>query len=109
MGRFRYSQPLLNVVYLLSVFCVVGFRPLVAGSCVKLVSSLLLAFVLAFVVVESPKIYELLTACLQDLPIAVVPVLVDRRWVACSQTSTRVPNEPTLCSLFRRPPPIFLL
>jgi hypothetical protein len=109
MGRYRYIQLLLNVVYGLLVFCVADFRPLVVGGCVKLIASLVFACLLAFVIVHAPNICKLVAAYLQALPIALFPLLVDRRRVAHSQTDTAVPNEPNLSPLFQRPPPVFLL
>jgi len=105
----RYNEIFLNVVYCLLVFCVADIRPLVIGGLFKLIASLLLACLLAFVVVHSANICRLVTACLQALPISRFPLAVDRRWVSRSRTTTVIPNEPSLSPLFQRPPPIFSL
>ncbi len=60
----RYSQILLNFAYCLLVFCVADFRPLVIGGFFKLVVSLVLACLLAFVIVRLPNIGKLLASCL---------------------------------------------
>ena len=78
----RYNEIFLNVVYCLLVFCVADLRPLVIGGLFKLIASLLLACLLAFVVVHSANICRLVTACLQALPICRFPLAVDRRWIS---------------------------
>lgn len=105
----RYSQIFLNLAYCLLIFCVADFRPLVIGGFFKLVVSLVLACLLAFVIVHSPNIGRLLASCLRALPVRFFPSVVDRRWEERSQTNIVVPNEPSLAPLFQRPPPIFLL
>jgi hypothetical protein len=109
MGRCCSSQILLNVAYCLLIFCVVDFRPLVIGGFFKLVASLALAWLLAFVVVHSGNIRRLLIACLDALPVCFFPFAVNRRWAERSQTTIVVPNEPSLSPLFQRPPPILSL
>jgi hypothetical protein len=85
------------------------FRPLLIGGFFKLVASLVLACLLAFVVVHSAKIWKLLIACLHALPVSFFPFAVDPRWAARWQTTIAVPNEPSLPALFQRPPPILSL
>ncbi len=109
MGRYRHSQILLNVAYCLLVCYVADFRPLVIGGLFKLVASLVLACLLAFVVVHSANICRLLIACLHALPVCFFPLAVDRRWAERSQTTIAVPNGPRLSPLFQRPPPILSL
>jgi hypothetical protein len=109
MGRYRRSQIFVNVAYCLLIFCVADFRPLVIGGFFKLVASLMLACLLAFVVVHSPNIRKLVAACLRALPISLLPVVVDRRWLERPRTTITVPHEPSLSPLFQRPPPIFSL
>jgi hypothetical protein len=75
MGRYCSSQILLNVAYCLLIFWVVDFRPLVIGGFFKLVASLALACLLAFVVVHSANIHRLLIACLHALPVRFFPLL----------------------------------
>jgi len=109
MGYYRRSQMFLNVAYCLVVFCVLDFRPLLLGGLFKLVASLVLAFLLAFVGVHSANICQLLAACLQRLPISRFPLLGDRRWLERWQDTPALPNEPSCCSRWQRPPPNFSL
>jgi hypothetical protein len=104
MGRYR--ETFLNVVYCLLISCVADFRPLVIGGLCKLIASLLLACLLAFVVVHSAHICRLVTACFEVFPFKRFPLAVDRRWVGRSRATTVMPNEPSLSPLFQRPPPI---
>jgi hypothetical protein len=109
MGRYSCSQIFVNVAYFL-LFCFVAeFRPLVIGGFFKLVASLALACLLAFVVVQSANICRLLIACLHARPVCLLPLAIDRRWAQRSQTTIAVPDEPSLSPLFQRPPPIFSL
>jgi hypothetical protein len=101
----RYSQILLNFAYCLLVFCVADFRPLVIGGFFKLVVSLVLACLLAFVIVRLPNIGKLLASC----PVRFFPSVVDRQWEERSQTNILVSNEPSPAPLFQRPPPLFSL
>ena len=73
MGRYRSSQVFLNVAYYLLICFVADFRPLVIGGFFKLIVSLVLACLLAFVVVHSANICRLLTACLHALPVSLLP------------------------------------
>src|SRR6266852_3621981 len=109
MGRYCRSQIFFNVAYCLLIFCVADFRPLVIGGFFKLVTALVLACLLAFVVVHSPNICKLVAACLRALPIPLSPLVVGRRLVGRSQTNIVVPNEASLSPLFQRPTPLFSL
>jgi hypothetical protein len=109
MGRYCRSQIFLNVAYYLLIFCVVDLRPLVIGGFFKLVTALLLAYLLAFVVVHSPNLCKLVATFFQSIPISLFPLVVARRWVERSQTNIVVLNEPNLSPRFQRPPPIFSL
>jgi len=109
MNRYCHSQIFLNVAYFLLIFCLADFRPLVVGGLFKLVASLVLACLLAFVVVHSANIRRLLIACLRALPVCFFPLAVDRRWAEQSRTTIAVPNGPSLSPLFQRPPPVFSL
>lgn len=70
MGCYRYSQMFLNVAHCFIVFCVADFRPLVTGGFFKLIASLALACLLAFVVVHSAGIRKLVVACFHALPVS---------------------------------------
>jgi len=109
MGRYRRSQIFANAAFGLLVFCMVDFRPLLAGGLFKLIASLALACLLAFVVVHSADICRLIMACVYALPVSYFPLTVDRRWGRRSETTAAVSNEPALSPLFQRPPPIFPL
>ena len=109
MGRYRCSQIFLNVAYFFLFCFVADFGPLVIGGFFKLVASLALACLLAFVVVQSANICRLLIACLHARPVCLLPLAADRRWTEPSQTKVAVPNEPSLSPLFQRPPPILSL
>jgi len=109
MGRYRHSQIVLVVAYCLLVFCMAGFRPLLISGFFKLVASLVLACLLAFVVVHSAKIWKLLLASLQALPVSFFPFAADPRWAERWQTTIAVPNEPSLPAMFQRPPPVLSL
>ena len=103
---YRHSQILWAVTYSLFIFLVAEFRPLVVGSLFKLVASLALACLLAFVVVHSANICRLLMACLYSLPASLFPLPVCRRWLEGQHEAVSVPNEPSPSILFQRPPPI---
>ena len=105
MRRYRRSQMLRDIAYCFFVFLVVDFRPLVRGSFFKLVASVVLACLLAFVVVHSANICRLVVACLTALPASLFRLAVARRWPEGSQTTIAVPNKPSLSTLFQRPPP----
>jgi hypothetical protein len=109
MGCYRHSQMFLNVAHCLFIFCAADFRPLVIGGFFKLIASLALACLLAFVVVHSASICKLVAACFHALPVSLFVFVVEPRWVRRSQAMIVVPNEPSLSPLFQRPPPIFSL
>lgn len=109
MGRYRYSQLFLNLAYCVLFFCMADLRPFLVGVCVKLIASLVFAGLLAFVVVHPPNISKLLAAFLQAVPIAQVPLFVDRLWAAAHSVVDIAPAEPILSPLFQRPPPMLFL
>ena len=105
MGCYRHSQIFLNVAYCLLIFCVADFRPLLIGGFFKLVTSLVLACLLTFIVVHSANIWSLLVASLHALPICFTPWIINSRWQR-APTTIAVPSEPSLSALFQRPPPV---
>jgi len=109
MGRYRHSEMFFNAAYYLLVLFVLDPRPLLIVGLFKLIAFLVLAYLLAFVVVHSANICRLVLACLHALPVSFFPLAVDRRWAERSQTTTAVPNEPSISPLFQRPPPTFSL
>jgi hypothetical protein len=107
MGHNRYGQIFLNVAFCLLIFCVAEFRPVVIGGFFRLITSLVLAYLLAFVLVHPTNLFKILAASLPASRISGFPLVVDRRRVGRSQTTTTVPDAPSLSPVFQRPPPIF--
>jgi len=107
MALHRRIRISFTVTSCLLVLSVAKFPPLLAISLFKLLASLALAYLLAFVVVQRVNIYKLVGACLRTLSIPLCPLLVAWQWIRQSQTALEVPNKPSLSSLFQRPPPIF--
>ena len=87
MRQVGYPRTLFNGAYCLLVYCLVNFQP-------------------ASWLADSAR---LVAACLQLLPVALVPLVVERQWLQASQSNFAVPNEPSLPALFQRPPPILSL
>lgn len=106
MDHHRYRQIFLNVACLLFL-CVVDFRPLLIGGFLKLMAFLILAYLLLFVVVNCGNLGRVVVTCLRTLPLSLLTVIVDWRWLERSPTVLLVPNEPSLSPLSQRPPPIF--
>lgn len=98
----------LSVAYCLLIFCVADFRPVLIGGFFKLVTSVVLACLLTFIVVHSANIWRLLIASLHAIPVCFAPWAIDRRWQR-APTTIAVTNEPSLSALFQRPPPILSL
>ncbi len=109
MGCFGYSRLVFNAVHCFMVICVLDVRPILIVGLLKLVSALLLACLLAFVVVHSSNICRLITACLGVLSVSYFPLVVDQRWVEQSHSTIAVLSEPSLSPLFQRPPPVLSL
>ena len=108
MDCYRHSRVFLAVACCV-VYCLVDLRPLLIGSVFKLIFTLVLAYLLAFVVVRSASIWRLLITALPTLPLCFFPESRDRRWTERSQTTIVVANEPSLSTLFQRPPPLLSL
>jgi len=107
IGQGRHSPAFLNVASCLLVYCLVSFQPtILVGGFNKLLVSLGLGFLLAFVVTHPRETFKLVAACLQKVPAGLAPLVADRQWKERSPTSCRAPNEPSLTSLFQRPPPV---
>ena len=105
MRQNGYPQIFLNVAF----FLLMEFRPVVIGGFFKLITSLVLAYLLAFVLVNRTKIFKVLVSSLQAPRISGFPLLVARRRIGRYQTTITVPDAPSLSPLFQRPPPIFSL
>jgi|HubBroStandDraft_1064217.scaffolds.fasta_scaffold801359_1 hypothetical protein len=108
MGQYCSRQIFWNAAYFLLI-CMADFRPLLLGGLCKLVVSLAVACLVAFVVVHSSNIYGLIIACLQKLPASYFPLGVNRRWAEQSQRAVALPAPPSLSPLFQRPPPLLSL
>jgi Na+/H+-dicarboxylate symporter len=74
MGRYRRGQILLNVAFCLFIYLVANFRPPLLGSFLKLVGSLALTCLLAFVVVHSANICRLVISQLLVLSESLFPL-----------------------------------
>jgi hypothetical protein len=105
MGRYSRIQIILNIAFSLFIFWVVDSRAPLAGGLSKLIASLALACLLAFVVVHSANICKLLISRLQVVSEFLLPCGFDRRWSGRTQITIAVPDEPSLSPLFQRPPP----
>ena len=108
MGRFRKSQIFLNIACCALILLTADFRPLLAGSLLKLIASLAFACLLAFVVVHSANVCQLVISSLSALSKSLFPFAIDRRWSLKTPIAIVVPDEPSLSSLFQRPPPFLL-
>ena len=105
MGRYCRSQIFLNIACCVLIFLAAGIRPPLASSFFKLIVSVALACLLAFIVVHSANFCKLLIARLHALPQSLFPLAVARRWSDRLQPKIAVPSEPGLSLLFQRPPP----
>ncbi len=109
MTFYRCSLMFLNAAWYVLLGSVPEFGPLVVVGFFKLVASLALACLLAFVVVHSVNICRLLIAYLQALPVCFFPLAVESTMSSATTDSYRRFNEPSLRPLFQRPPPAFSL
>jgi hypothetical protein len=107
MDGNHYGRMFLNAAYyLLVVFCLIDFRALVIGGLFDLIASLILAFLLTFVVVHSANVCAVLAACLRVLPSTLFPVPTGLQWAENSQSEVAVRTGPHRFSLLQRPPTI---
>lgn len=109
MGCYRYTRVFLTVAYCLLILGVAEFRPVVIGGFFKLIASIVLAYLLAFVLVYRTNTFKILAAGLKVSRIPGFSLVIDRRWAGQSQATIAVPDPPSLSPLFQRPPPIFSL
>jgi hypothetical protein len=109
MGCYRYTRAFLTVAYCLLILGLAEFRPVLIGGFFKLVASIVLAYLLAFVLVYRTNVFKILAAGLKVSRISGFSLVLDRRWAGRSQTTITVPDPPRLSPLFQRPPPIFSL
>lgn len=109
MECYRYTRGFLTVACCLLTLGVAEFRPIVIGAFFKLIASIVLAYLLSFVLVHRTNIFKILAAGLKVSRLSGLSVVVNRRWAEGSQTTIAVPDPPSLSPLFQRPPPIFSL
>lgn len=109
MECYRYTREFLTIAYCLLVLNVAEARPIVIGGFLKVVASIVLAYLLAFVFVQRTNIFKLLAAGLELSPMSGFSLFVNRHWAERPQKTIAVPDGPSLSPLFQRPPPIFSL
>jgi hypothetical protein len=107
MARYRCSLMFLNAACCV-LLGLVHFGPLVVVF-FKLLASLALACLLAFVVIHSVNICRLLIAYLRALPIGFFQLAVESSMGRPTTEGYRWFNEPSLRPLFQRPPPVLSL
>lgn len=105
----RYTRGFLTVAYCLLILGAAEFRPVVIGGFFKLIASIVLAYLLAFVLVHRTNIFKILAAGLKVSRMSGFSLVVNRRLAGRSKTTIAVPDPPSLSPLFQRPPPIFSL
>ena len=108
MGRYSRRQIFLDVAYCVFIFLVADSRPLLASSFIKLIASMALACLLAFVVIHSANICKLVISVPPGSFGVLFPLFFDRRWSDGLQTTIIVPRESSLSPLFQRPPPFLM-
>lgn len=110
MGRYDYRQAFKNVSFCLFAVLLPHFGPtLVIGGVGKLVVFLVLAGLLVFVLTHSADIRKVIASCLQWLPISLFAPTPKRAYIRQSPAELVVPREPSLTSIFQRPPPFLAL
>ena len=110
MECHRYTREFLTIAYCLLVLNVAEARPIVIGGFLKLVASIVLAYLLAFVFVQRTNIFKLLAAGLKLSPMSGFSLFAkNQHWAERPQKTIAVPDAPSLSPLFQRPPPIFSL
>jgi len=87
------------------VLLITDIRPLLFTAFVKVVGSLVLACLLAFVAVHSVNIGKLLISCLKAFSVLFFPFAVESRISSNTADSHHGFNELSLRPLFQRPPP----
>jgi hypothetical protein len=109
MECYRYTRGFLAVAYCLLILGVAELRPILIGGFFKLIASIVLAYLLAFVVTHRTNIFKMLAARLKLSPMSGFSLVANRHWAGRSQKTITVPDPPSLSPLFQRPPPIFSL
>jgi hypothetical protein len=109
VARYRYSLILLNVVCGALLGLSANLGPTLIIGFFKVIASLALACLLAFVVLHTPTIGRLLIVCFQALLVCFSPVAVEAPISRASTDPYHKFDEPSLRPLFQRPPPILSL
>jgi hypothetical protein len=109
MECYRYTRGFLTVACCLLILGMAEYRPIVIGGFFKLITSIVLAYLLAFVLVRRTNILAILATGLKLSQIFGFVLIVNRRWAERSETTIAIPDPPSLSPLFQRPPPIFSL
>jgi len=102
-----YRQAAMQQLFCLFVVGVPYYQSLLITGVGGMISFLLLAFLLTFVVAHSPAIYRIVTESVKSLPLSWTAPLLDHRdrWVNAPMYA--VAPGPTLAPSFQRPPPLF--
>lgn len=102
-----YRQEAAEQLLFLFVLCVPYYQSLLFAGMSGMLSFLLMALLLMFVVGHSPAIYRVITICVEALPSSWVPPTLDRRVRWVSTSAYVVIAGPSLAPSFQRPPPLF--
>jgi hypothetical protein len=109
MECYRHTRGFLTAAYCLLIVGMAEFRPLLIGGLFKLIASIVLAYLLAFVLVHRTNILRILAAGLKLSRSSGFLLVVNLQWAERSHTRFPVPDPPSLSPLFQRPPPTFSL
>jgi len=107
MGHRHYQRTFLNGASYLLVYCLSYPPPFLVGEFSKLLTFLVFAGLLMFVVVNSAEIRRVTVALFEALRFPLFSLVVDLGSIERSPTSIVAPKKPCLSPLFQRPPPIF--
>jgi hypothetical protein len=106
MQHVCYTRTFLNVASYLLVYCLFNYQPsLMVGGLGKLLTLLVFASLLTFVVLHSDKIRRMAAAFFEALSLPLFTLPVDPRSIERPLTLA-VASRPVLALLFQRPPPI---
>ena len=106
MQHHRYTRTTLNIASYLLVYCALNYHPvLMVGGIGKLLTYLILASLLMFVVVHSAEIRWVAVVFFEALRLSLLALPIDPTFVE-RPLSPAVASRPVLALLFQRPPPI---
>ncbi len=101
----RHTRALLNVAFYLLAYCLTYPPSFLAGDLSKLLTFLVFAGLLMFVVGNSAEIRRVAVALFEALRLPLFSLVAERRSVTRSQLTFAIPKKPSLSPLFQRPPP----